>query len=101
MKSLLSSIDRSSVEKRKREQKLVEKLRELKKVPLEDIRTSFLYRLSLDISRDARLADAHKEKEKEISVLVDTLNGKTKKMLLLLEKWDGARAKVSLTLSLS
>eukprot|EP00938_MAST-03A_sp_MAST-3A-sp1_P003185 g3185.t1 len=75
MKDLLNSIDRtSSSSKSSREQELIEKLRQLKKLPLKDIQT-------------------HKKKEKEISVLVDTLNSKTKKMLLLLEKWDGARIK--------
>ena len=45
MKDLLSSIDRtkSSKLRKSREQELVEKLRQLKKLPLKDIRKSFTY----------------------------------------------------------
>ena len=105
MKDLLSSIDRtkSSKLRKSREQELVEKLRQLKKLPLKDIRTfhTFARRIPYTTSYFFFRAETHKKKEKEISVLVDTLNSKTKKMLLLLEKWDGARIKVrvsSLTL---
>ena len=45
MKDLLNSIDRtkSSQLRKSREQELVEKLRQLKKLPLKDIRKSFKY----------------------------------------------------------
>ena len=45
MKDLLKSIDRtkSSKLRKSREQELVEKLRQLKKLPLKDIRKSFTY----------------------------------------------------------
>ena len=98
MKDLLKSIDRtkSSTLRKSREQELVEKLRQLKKLPLKDIRTYKHTRSKSPLRKrlDFIRAETHKKKEKEISVLVDTLNGKTKKMLLLLEKWDGARVKV-------
>ena len=52
MKDLLSSIDRtkSSKLRKSREQELVEKLRQLKKLPLKDVRKSFkIYTLVLNL----------------------------------------------------
>jgi hypothetical protein len=42
----------------------------------------------------AIFSEKHRHNEKEIAKLVETFEGKTKKMLLLLEKWDAARIKI-------